>query len=335
MINVNNIFSPELKSEILQEDLEKLSNSFKLLRETADQVSNEANSTANFLREKLHDTTFRFFSVIDAIDDLVVIKDEHGRWKTLNKFGQKLYGLRPDQFMGKTDLELAELFPNHAEGLHYCNKTDELAWNSNRFHREIESFSVNGPVLHFDMIKTPVFYDNGSRKELIVIGRDVTELKNSQIINKACTDALNNASDNIIIFDNSETIIFCNDHMIHEFEFQNHQVIEGKKIDIISSGYRTDEQIQEIWNTIRNNMPWHGFSRLKSFFGDPIDGLVTILPVMNGLPHPAYYICMIKTKNYCSLIKDKKIATCCNRPLDCFLVADDKLPCYLDHHDDK
>lgn len=48
-------------------------------------------NAAIVLEQRLRDTEHRFYS---TIDDLVSIKDAHGRWKTLNKVGQDLLGLK-------------------------------------------------------------------------------------------------------------------------------------------------------------------------------------------------------------------------------------------------
>lgn len=322
MVDIKNIFLPDLNTRLLQEDLEKLSDSFKLLNDTISDVSSEASSAANYLKEELEHTSKIFLSTIDLIDDFVLVENGDGTWKILNQFGLNLYDLKYDDVIGKTCQELAEEFPQYAETFLYCYEIDELTWNSGKPHREIMSFIFHDKMHHFDVIKTPIFNADGSRKEIITIGRDITELKNEELRNKACTNALNVASDNICIFDDSGIIIFCNDHMINEFEFIEHSNIEGKHINIISEVHFSTEKIGEIWETISNNIPWRGFTKLHTLNKKEIEGQTTILPVMNGCTHPAYFICMIKTKNYCPLIKHSKFPTCCNKPLECLLTSD-------------
>lgn len=333
MIDIHNLFSPDLKQRLLQDDLEKLSNSFKLLNETISEVSSEATSAANYLKNEIEHTSRIFLSTIDMIDDFVLIEDGEGKWKILNKFGLDLHNLSFEQVIGKTCTELATEFPEYSESFNYCHQIDELTWESKKPHREIMSFPFNGNLLHFDVVKTPIFNEDGTRKEIITIGRDITNIKNELTRNKACFDALNAASDNICIFNHSGTIIFCNNHMIKEFEFQDHSIIEGRNINIISNEHFPTEQTGEIWETITKNITWRGYTKLKTLFDKPIGGQTTILPVMNGLPHPEYYICIIKTKNYCQLSKNKQFPTCCNRPLNCLLVRPNS-PCLQNNHEE-
>ncbi len=284
-------------SDLLQDDLTKLAESFKLLKDTTEQVSTEATNTAIFIKDQLKDTTFRFFSVIDSVSDLIIIKDGEGRWKTLNNFGQTLYNIKREEYFNKTDLELAKEFPELAEGFIYCNETDKKAWESHSYYREIESFEIDNQRRYFDVIKTPIFHKNGKRKELVVIGRDITEFKNIELKNKAFITAINSASDNIFVINPHGVVTFCNDAVIDTFKFNSHKSIEGQKISIISSGKMPKEIFHDLWETVQNNNTWTGVIINKDTLGNLINCKVTAIPVMNGLPHPIYYICTMKIMN--------------------------------------
>jgi PAS domain-containing protein len=337
MINLNNLLSSDFKKQALQDDLEKLSNSFRALKETINDVSSEANSTAIFLKENSEHVSVLFLSLIDMIDDIIIIKDYKNRWKILNKTGLDLFKIPYDELLNFSCLELADLHPHLYDTFIHCHNTDELAWNSKTSFRETMSFSINDNWEYFDIIKTPIFNMDGSRKELIAIGRNITDLKSENLRNKVCFDALNAASDNICIFNAKGTIIFCNDNMIKEFKLGNHNSIEGKHINTISNDDVFTNSTSEIWQTINNNISWKGFIKLKDLKENPIKGQTTILPVMNGSSHPSYFICMIKTKYYCRLSKDTKFDTCCNKAVNCLLVSPNSscqnMQCGLSNHE--
>ena len=80
-------------TDISPEYLDKLTASFDLLQCNAELVSKEANNTANFLREELENTRYRFFTVIDNMVDLVIIKNAQGQWLTANSYAQRLLQL--------------------------------------------------------------------------------------------------------------------------------------------------------------------------------------------------------------------------------------------------
>ena len=64
---------------------DRLEGSLQLLKKTTDEVSVAAVNAAVVLEQQLRDIERRFFSTIDIIDDLVIVKDGDGRWKTLNE----------------------------------------------------------------------------------------------------------------------------------------------------------------------------------------------------------------------------------------------------------
>ena len=274
-------------------DISKLLDSFALLQETTKSVSDEATNTASFLKEQLDSTTFRFFSVIDSIVDLVIIKDGRGSWITANKYTQKIFGFNPLLHHGLTDPELAVVL--NVPGLNQCPVSDNKAWMSGSFHREIETFEVDGKTVHFDIIKTPIFSDTGERKELIVIGRDITSYVEAERRNRILTTALNSASDNILLIDDDGIVNFCNDHFLEAFGFKSHEEIEGKPISIISSHLMTREFFDNLWKTIRNNENWHGSLINRHRDGRFVKAHLTIIPIMNGKPSPVYYLSTMKT----------------------------------------
>lgn len=117
-------------------------------------------------------------TLIHAMPDFVSFKDGQGRWLKVSEFGLKLYGLEHVDYKGKTDAELAEYTPHFREALLYCIDSDEEAWRAKTMTRAEESFpTLNGEMKTFDVIKVPLFYENGKRKGLVVIGRDITQQK--------------------------------------------------------------------------------------------------------------------------------------------------------------
>lgn len=282
-------------NEEASDNMAKLSEAYNLLKQTTEQVTKEAYNTAEYIKNQLTDSNWRFFSVIDAVNDIILIKDCKGRWKTLNKFGQSLYKFNKEDYFNKTDREILAKFPQYRETFEYCIQTDEKAWSSGKSHREIEIFTDDKKQVHyFDVIKTPTYNDDKSKKELIVIGRDITEIQESDFKYKAFSHALNAASDNIFIIDKLGVVIMCNDAVIKTFGFTSHKCIEGHPISIIGSNTTSKAIFADLWTTVKNNNIWTGVIINKHISEALINCKVTAIPVMNGSPEPIYYICIMK-----------------------------------------
>ena len=114
--------------------------------------------------------------LINSMVDFVNFKDGEGRWTRANDFALRLFQIENVNYIGKKDSELAEYTEFYTDALRYCETSDEQAWLEGKPSRCIEIIPMpDGTTKTFDTIKIPSFYENGSRKELVVMGRDVTE----------------------------------------------------------------------------------------------------------------------------------------------------------------
>lgn len=274
-------FLPEVSQKI---DVSHLDTSLELLKTATSDVSAAAASAAETLN-RLQETEHRFLSTIDSIDDLVIIKDADGRWVLLNKWGQELYQWHHGEFYMKTDLQLAEMYPTLRSSLMTCHETDEQAWQAQSSHRTSETVPQGATTYYLDVIKTPVFNPDGTRKELIVVGRDVTAIAEKNKRTKACFHALNAASDVIFIIDGNGKMYFCNDPFLQAFNLASYEGVIGKPVDQILPDLG---QYTDMWERTRSNRIWEG--RYRENYN------ATVLPVMNGLPKPIYYVCTLKPR---------------------------------------
>jgi PAS domain S-box-containing protein len=119
--------------------------------------------------------------LIDTMPDFVSFKDGEGKWLQLNKFGAQLFEVENVDYKGKTDEEVAKYTDFYHDALIYCIDTDEAAWNEGKVSRCEEIIPLrDGSNKTFDAFKVPVFNKDGTRKALLVIGRDITDLKETE-----------------------------------------------------------------------------------------------------------------------------------------------------------
>lgn len=123
----------------------------------------------------------RLATLINAMVDFVNFKDGEGRWIEANDFGLKLFQLEGVDYRGKKDSELANYSEFYADALRYCEISDEETWKNGKVtHCEEVIPLPDGSSKIFDTIKVPLFYEDGSRQGLVVIGRDVTTLRQAE-----------------------------------------------------------------------------------------------------------------------------------------------------------
>ena len=285
----------ELLGETSPDYLKQLNDSYHSLMCSASEVSKEANNTAAYLKEELANAKHRFFTVIDNMVDIVIIKNNQGQWLTANKYTQELFGITPDVFRLKTSAEIGNICHVNCDMLSASGDQDRHAWEAKDTIRYSHSFiDTHGKERLFDIVKTPVFDDVGHPQEIIIVGRDITRLKHAQQMNRAVTRALNNSSDMITILDKHGKIIFCNNRFLQIFGYADVSLVENKPISIIKSNVHSDTFYKDMWDTVKRNEMWYGNIVNKDKNGDNIDCCVTLMPVMNGQPNPINFICIMK-----------------------------------------
>jgi two-component system, cell cycle sensor histidine kinase and response regulator CckA len=186
----------------------------EMLERALDLSSNELLEANAGLREKEE----RIRSLINAMPDIVCFKDGEGRWLEANAYDLALFQLQGVPYQGRNSTELAELAPSYRETFITCEQSDERAWQTGTISRGEEILpGRDGKPLVFDIIKVPLFHTDGSRKGLVVIGRDITErkrienaLRDSELRYRAIFDAAGSA---MVIIGKDMTIKLINARM--------------------------------------------------------------------------------------------------------------------------
>ncbi|WP_088285297.1 PAS domain S-box protein [Ideonella sp. A 288] len=113
-------------------------------------------------------------AVLDAIPDLVWLKDPLGVYLACNPRFERLYGAREADIRGRTDrdfvsTELAEFFRQH--------DVKAMAANGPSVNEEELTFADDGHRELTQTIKTPVRHPDGTLMGVLGIGRDITALR--------------------------------------------------------------------------------------------------------------------------------------------------------------
>lgn len=117
-----------------------------------------------------------------AIPDTVQVKDSEGRWILANEAALRHFKVAGLEWFGKTDLEISAIAPaDMADCIAQCRHSDEEAWQATDPMRDLERLpQPDGTIKFFDVIKVPLRHADGSPKQLVVIGRDITDQQNAK-----------------------------------------------------------------------------------------------------------------------------------------------------------
>lgn len=129
----------------------------------------------------LRESESRLRTLLDAMPDVVCFKDSQGRWLEANKAVLALFQLTGIDYQGKTSAELAAFSPFCRNAFLACEKSDEEAWRAGTLARSENRIpQPDGQVVILDLFKIPVFHADGSRKGLVLLGRNISFYKQTQ-----------------------------------------------------------------------------------------------------------------------------------------------------------
>jgi len=135
-------------------------------------------------KKKTEENEQRLLTFINSIPDIICYKDGKGNWLLANDADLELFCLKGIDYYGKNDLQLSEYTNQiYKNSFATCMKTDEKAWEKKSISKGVEIIpTVTGAKKVYEVYKVPTFYKNGDRKGLAVIGRDISELHETQEI---------------------------------------------------------------------------------------------------------------------------------------------------------
>ncbi|MFZ5353876.1 MAG: PAS domain-containing sensor histidine kinase [Bacillota bacterium] len=157
----------------------------------------------------------RLRTLINGMPDFVLFKDEAGKWMEINDSLIKMFKLGRTDYKGKSDAELAEYKPALKELIEKLVVYDEQAWIS-KSNVNFEEFimTADGSRRLMDFTTVPLFHADGSRKGIMVLGRDITDRKHTkdalQKNEEVLRATLNATADGIMVVTNDRKVFDFN-----------------------------------------------------------------------------------------------------------------------------
>lgn len=193
------------------------------------------------MEEAIKDNEARLRALINAMPDIVRFKDGQGRWLTSNAFDLSFLGIENINYVGKSNKEIAASAPFFKESLENCAVSDEAAWEKGMVMRSEEIIPrPEGGENIFDVIKVPLFNEDGSRKGLVIIGRDITERKIAEqelrMEKERLSVTLQNLGEAVISTDVSGKIILLNESAQMLLGFREQELL-GRRLSSVWSLY--------------------------------------------------------------------------------------------------
>lgn len=170
-------------------------------------------------------------------DDIICFKDGEGRWLKANQADLKLFQLEGVDYVGKTNAELAPYSPYYKDAFLKCMETDEQCWQNGVTTRGDEVITMpTGEIKIYDVIKTPIFNEDGTRKGLIVFGRDVTRQREMEKLlrenEKKYRTLFENLHESVVVTQNG-LIKFFNPNFVEISGYSEEELLDKTVVELI------------------------------------------------------------------------------------------------------
>lgn len=238
--------------------------------------------------QALADDQADWHELLDANPDCLVLKDGRGQWLAANVTVLRLLDLQQVDYRGKTDAELALLTP-YRDVLLHCQANDERAWQpqGHQYEQVVRISDTDERV--FTVQQIPLFAAEGSRRRLVVLGREITEHKRIEETLRLSAEVFANSPEAIFITDTSECIISVNRAFTDITGYLPEDML-GQPLDrLLNSDAATLAQLR---TTLQHGQGWRGeiWSRRKS--GEIYPQWLTAYPLSDEQGTATHYLGM-------------------------------------------
>jgi two-component system, cell cycle sensor histidine kinase and response regulator CckA len=177
-----------------------------------------------------------FRALIDNIPNPVYYKDSNGAYLGYNKAFRKYFGLKHDDYIGKTVFDLP--IGREEAALHHRADVDLIQLSGERTYEA--SASCPGNSTRYSIAKKAIFHRaDGTIGGIVGVVTDITELKKSEEALKESKERfkdLSEATFEAVVFVENGIIIDVNQRFYEMFNYDHGEIVGKGALDIIAPG---------------------------------------------------------------------------------------------------
>ena len=159
---------------LYRQKLEKVDQSFEILKETTRAVTKQAIELTDQLKRKLELTDKRFNTIINAVDDVIIVKTVDRQWVSVNEFACKLFDIDREECLGKTNEQVMEVYPQLNDVIGALDKIEQIAWDEHqptKIQLSLDGEKKKGGNYLLDILITPIETEDKLAQEIVLVGQ--------------------------------------------------------------------------------------------------------------------------------------------------------------------
>ena len=171
-------------------------------------------------------------AILDNIPYLAWLKDNEGKYISVNEPFAKSFSMSPEEIIGKTDFDIC---PEDLARKYFRNDSEVMKNGKRQYFEEVESTTEGDRWI--ETFKAPIFNSEGKLIGLTGVARDITERKemekNIRQREEYFSALLQNSSDAISILNQEGKIIFENSRKNRISDFTSKELLGKSIFDVI------------------------------------------------------------------------------------------------------
>lgn len=234
------------------------------------------------LQGRLIGTQRTMLTLINAFPDIVCFKDGEGRWLEANKAARDYFQVEAG-FQGKQG-------GGHEVGLFTGEASDEAVWKTGAIHKREENIiAADRSERLFEVTRVPLFHQDGRRKGLLIVARDLSERQKTEAQQRLATRVFETTGEAIMVTDTEANIVMVNPAFCRITGYSEDEAL-GQSPQILNSGRHDKLFHGAIWHALQTSGSWAGevWNRRKN--GDVYPELQTISSVRDESGAVTHYV---------------------------------------------
>ena len=226
---------------------------------------------------------------LENVNSVILRWDPQGTVLFINQFGQKLFGFSEEEIVGKP--VIGTIVPITASsGRDMTLMIDGILSNPAKFEiNENENTCKNGDKIWISWRNKPLTDKDGSLKEILAIGIDITERKKAEEALRKLSRAVEQTASSIVITNDKGTIEYVNPAFSEQTGYSFEEAI-GQNPRVLKSGKHHQAFYEEMWKTLTSGRLWNGEMINKKMNGELFWESITISPIKDEKGMTTHYV---------------------------------------------
>jgi PAS domain S-box-containing protein len=246
------------------------------------------NQMVSAIRQKTNDLK-ETAEELEGVSSVILRWNAEGRINFINDFGLDLFGYSKEKLVGQR--LTGTIVPASEEAEKNIRRmTEEIVTDPEKYEiDETENASKDGELIWMAWRNTPILNEDGSLREILTIGIDISERKRAESELRKLSRAVEQSSSTVVITDLAGCIEYANPKFTETTGYALEEAI-GQNPRVLKSGTQPVEFYADLWATISSGRQWRGEFCNRKKNGELYWESASISPIRDASGEITHYV---------------------------------------------